>query len=110
MDEVIASDSALAEIRVVGSTACRNHDRRQALCVQIVGMVEARSQNRRRMANVLGCAEDHNGVRGMQLLKARLAHDFEAGGTEKEDEGKEAECDQGQKPEPSCRFSAHALP
>src|SRR6185369_7698751 len=76
--EVVASYLALTEMRVIARSSGRNHDRRQALLEQPVGMVQPGAVDGRRASAVLRCTENHDGVGGMRFVRAGRAHDLEA--------------------------------
>ena len=68
MHQIVSSHTTFAVMRIVSSAPSGDHYGGHAALKEIQRVVQTRSQDRRRMAGVLRRTEDHDGVRGMNLL------------------------------------------
>ena len=75
--QVIASDAALAVMRILGGASGGDHYRRYSALEQIKSVIQAGAQYWRGPPGILGSSKNHNGVRRMNFLPGSSFNDFD---------------------------------
>jgi hypothetical protein len=73
--QVFVTDAALTVTGIVGGASRGDDDGSNPSLEEIKGMVEPGAVYRRRLAGVLRCAENDDGVGGVNFLQGRFADD-----------------------------------
>jgi hypothetical protein len=84
MHQVVATDSAFAEMGIRSGTPGRDDNWRNSLPKKVKTLVEPGPQHRRGVPRILSRAKYDNGVSGSRFLERCCADDANAGGGQKD--------------------------